>query len=44
LGLEGDKGAKSLLIKHQADLIRISLPEAEFDIDTLADFQHLHQY
>jgi molybdenum cofactor cytidylyltransferase len=41
LGLEGDKGAKSLLIKHQADLIRISLPEAEFDIDTLADFQHL---
>lgn len=44
LGLEGDKGAKSVLIKHQTDLIRILLPEAEFDIDTLADFQHLHQY
>lgn len=44
LMLEGDKGAKSVLIKHQTDLIRISLPEAEFDIDTLADFQHLHQY
>jgi molybdenum cofactor cytidylyltransferase len=44
LGLEGDKGAKSLLIKHQTDLIRILLPEAELDIDTLADFQHLHQY
>jgi molybdenum cofactor cytidylyltransferase len=42
--LAGDKGAKSVLIKHQTDLIRISLPEAEFDIDTLADFQHLHQY
>ncbi|MEY4210322.1 MAG: hypothetical protein RLZ92_701 [Pseudomonadota bacterium] len=44
LMLEGDKGAKSVLIKHQTDLIRISLPEAELDIDTLADFQHLHQY
>jgi molybdenum cofactor cytidylyltransferase len=42
--LAGDKGAKSVLIKHQTDLIRISLPEAELDIDTLADFQHLHQY
>lgn len=44
LMLEGDKGAKSVLIKHQTDLIRLSLPEAELDIDTLADFQHLHQY
>ena len=44
LMLEGDKGAKSVLIKHQTDLIRISLPEAELDIDTLADFQDLHQY
>jgi len=44
LMLDGDKGAKSVLIKHQTDLIRFSLPEAELDIDTLADFQHLHQY
>lgn len=44
LALEGDKGAKSLLISHQADLIKIALPEAAFDIDTLADWQNLHQY
>ena len=43
LMLEGDKGAKSVLIKHQTDLIRISLPEAELDIDTLDDFNNLHQ-
>lgn len=41
LRLEGDKGAKSLLIKHQFNLIKIAMPEAELDIDTLADFQHL---
>jgi molybdenum cofactor cytidylyltransferase len=44
LMLEGDKGAKSVLIKHQTNLIKLAMPEAEFDIDTLADFQHLHQY
>lgn len=39
--LEGDKGAKSVLLKHQTELIKIALPEAAIDIDTLADFQHL---
>lgn len=39
--LVGDKGAKSILIKYQTEVIKIALPEAAIDIDTLADFQHL---
>jgi molybdenum cofactor cytidylyltransferase len=31
--LEGDQGARKIIVKHNDDLARISLPEAAFDLD-----------
>ncbi len=41
LGLSPEAGAKSLIIKHLADVVRISFPEAAIDIDTPDDFGRL---
>ncbi len=41
LGLSPEAGAKSLIIKHLADVVRISFPEAAIDIDTPDDFRRL---
>jgi molybdenum cofactor cytidylyltransferase len=44
LALTGDKGAKSLLTKFADKLLTISLPEAELDIDSVADFDYLTRH
>lgn len=41
LTLSGDKGAKFLLQKFEQNLLKISLPQAEFDIDCADDFERL---
>ncbi len=41
LNLEGDQGARDILRGQQQKIIEISLPEAEFDIDTPDDFMKL---
>ena len=41
LALQGDTGAKSLLQKNITQLVSLSVPEAEFDIDTPADLQKI---
>ena len=41
LTLKGDQGAKPLLKKFADKLLTISLPEAELDIDSVADFDEL---
>jgi molybdenum cofactor cytidylyltransferase len=35
--LEGDQGARRIIVNHKADLARISLPEAAFDVDRLEE-------
>jgi molybdenum cofactor cytidylyltransferase len=42
--LQGDQGAKSLLIKFHKDVIKIPLPEAELDIDSIEDFNDLKDH
>ena len=42
--LQGDQGAKSLLIKFEKELITIPLPEAELDIDSIEDFNDLKDH
>jgi molybdenum cofactor cytidylyltransferase len=44
LALTGDKGAKALLTKFADKLLTISLPEAELDIDNVADFDYLTRH
>jgi len=39
--LNGDRGAKPLLMKFEQLLLKILLPEAELDIDSVEDFQRL---
>ncbi len=39
--MQGDKGAKSLLIRQEDSLVKVPLAEAELDIDTHQDFQRL---
>lgn len=39
--LQGDKGAKQLLISLKDQVHTVLLPEAGIDIDTLEDFEHL---
>jgi molybdenum cofactor cytidylyltransferase len=39
LNLQGDRGAKAVLLKFTAELITIPLPQAEFDIDTRGDLE-----
>jgi molybdenum cofactor cytidylyltransferase len=41
LTLKGDRGAKSLLLQFEKNLLKIPLPEAELDIDSTEDFDHL---
>ncbi|MGP8236795.1 MAG: NTP transferase domain-containing protein [Limisphaerales bacterium] len=41
--LEGDQGAKKIIVKHENDLARISLPEAAFDVDRLEDAARLER-
>jgi molybdenum cofactor cytidylyltransferase len=41
LSLNGDRGAKPILMKFEGSLLKISLPEAELDIDSMGDFDHL---
>jgi molybdenum cofactor cytidylyltransferase len=41
LMLKGDKGAKSLLLKYEANLLTVPMPEAELDIDSKGDFDYL---
>ncbi|MGZ4957186.1 MAG: nucleotidyltransferase family protein [Methylobacter sp.] len=44
LSLNGDRGAKPLLIKFENSLLKIPLPEAELDIDSAGDFDRLTGY
>jgi molybdenum cofactor cytidylyltransferase len=39
LSLAGDRGAKSILLAHEADVVAVSFPEGELDIDTPADLE-----
>ena len=39
--LQGDKGAKQLLMSMKEQVLTISVPEASIDIDTQNDFNHL---
>lgn len=41
LELKGDQGAKRLLLEFDGSLLKIPLPEAPLDIDTICDFNHL---
>jgi molybdenum cofactor cytidylyltransferase len=41
LSLNGDRGAKPVLMKFENSLLKISLPEAELDIDSAGDFDRL---
>lgn len=41
LALRGDRGAKGVLMKFEASLLKIPLPEAELDIDRAADLERL---
>lgn len=41
LELEGDRGAKRLLMKFETSLLKIPLPEAGLDIDNAEDFEQL---
>lgn len=43
LELEGDAGAKSVLARHSERLVALSIPEAEFDLDTPADLEKLQR-
>lgn len=36
--LKGDQGAKAILLKYAATLVKVPLPEAELDIDSPEDF------
>ncbi len=38
---EGDRGAKSVLSDHSQRLVSVSMPHAEFDVDTLEDINTL---
>ena len=39
--LKGDRGAKHVLMEFSENLLAIPLPEAELDIDSAGDFDHL---
>jgi molybdenum cofactor cytidylyltransferase len=39
--LEGNEGARRIIVKHEDDLARISLPEAAFDVDRMEEAARL---
>lgn len=39
--LQGDKGAKRLIVRHSAKVKAVDLPNAQFDIDTPQDLQFI---
>ena len=41
LNLKGDKGAKSFLLQHNDDVIKVNSHQNLLDIDTPEDYQHL---
>lgn len=41
--LSGDRGAKEILREHASSVHTIPFPDAAFDIDTVADYQHLQR-
>ena len=41
MALEGDRGGKRILLAHDAELVRVNLPEAAIDIDVPADLENL---
>ena len=44
LELKGDQGAKRILLELGDSVLKIPLPEAELDIDTMSDFNHLTRH
>ena len=42
--LQGDKGAKSLLLQHHQQVISVDLPNATFDIDTQQDLSWAEEH
>lgn len=43
MALQGDKGAGAMLKKNAIQVISVAYPSAKFDIDTLADLEHISQ-
>jgi len=43
LGLEGDSGAKKVILARPPDVVSFNFPGGEIDIDTAADYEKLHQ-
>ncbi len=41
LRLEGDRGARKLLLRHAAEVAKVPCPEAHADVDTEADYGNL---
>lgn len=41
--LKGPEGAKQILKRHEPDVVRLSVPEAVWDVDTPADYERLIQ-
>jgi molybdenum cofactor cytidylyltransferase len=42
--LEGNEGARRIIVKHKYDLARISLPEAAFDVDRVEEAARLEGF
>lgn len=42
LSIPPQHGAKQILLRHSADLLRVDCPEAARDVDTPADYEALH--
>ena len=43
LALEGDAGAKKLLVKHAASVVTVNFPMGSIDIDTITDYERLQK-
>lgn len=39
--LTGDRGAKSVILAHMHDVLRVAMPSAGFDIDTVQDYESI---
>jgi len=42
--LEGDQGARKIIVKYKHDAARISMPEAAFDVDRLEEAARLEEF